>query len=59
MYGAAGPYAKVLFGEIFKGNITLEGCDPKEDFNGHHPDPNLKCAEHLVKLMGVFAEKQS
>lgn len=30
---------------------TLFHCDPKEDFGGGHPDPNLTYAEHLVKVM--------
>jgi phosphoglucomutase len=44
MCGAAGPYAKALFGQEFKGNALLLNCDNKPDFGGHHPDPNLKWA---------------
>lgn len=28
-------------------------CDPKEDFGGGHPDPNLTYAHHLVDTMGL------
>jgi phosphoglucomutase len=59
LYGAAGPYAKALFEHEFKGNIVLDACENKEDFNHHHPDPNLKCAEQLVKKLGVFSEAAS
>lgn len=51
MYGASGPYAKAIFGELSK-NVLLKNCDPKPDFNGMHPDPNLECAHDLVTLMG-------
>jgi phosphoglucomutase len=34
---------------------SLANCDPKEDFGGHHPDPNLTYAEELVKLMRAGA----
>ena len=51
MYGASGPYAKAIFGELSK-DVLLKNCDPKPDFNGMHPDPNLECAHDLVTLMG-------
>lgn len=41
MYGAAGPYAKVIFGQELGNKVTLLNCDPSPDFHGHHPDPNL------------------
>ena len=30
-------------------------CDPKEDFGGGHPDPNLTYAKELVATMGLGA----
>lgn len=51
MYGASGPYAKAIFGEL-SNKVVLNNCDPKPDFNGMHPDPNLECAHDLVTLMG-------
>ncbi len=45
MYGAAGPYAKAIFQGELKSEVKLLNCDPKPDFGGLHPDPNLKCAE--------------
>lgn len=45
MYGAAGPYAKAIFQDELKSNVKLLNCDPKPDFGGHHPDPNLVCAK--------------
>jgi phosphoglucomutase len=44
MYGAAGPYAKAIFIDELKSSVKLINCDPRPDFGGHHPDPNLKCA---------------
>ena len=31
----------------------LLNCDPKEDFGGGHPDPNLTYAHALVDTMGM------
>ena len=45
MYGAAGPYAKAIFGKELGNKVTLKDCDPKPDFNKGHPDPNLICAK--------------
>ena len=45
MYGAAGPYAKAIFQNELKSNVKLLNCDPKNDFGGNHPDPNLVCAK--------------
>lgn len=28
-------------------------CDPKEDFGGGHPDPNLTYAKELVAMLGL------
>lgn len=57
MYGAAGPYAKALFGTQLGNKATLKDCDPKPDFNGGHPDPNLTCAKELVEQMGLYTGK--
>ena len=35
MYGAAGPYAKAVFGQLSE-KVVLKNCDPKPDFNGMH-----------------------
>jgi phosphoglucomutase len=48
MYGAAGPYASAIFGEELGGKVALQHCEPRADFNGLHPDPNLECAKDLV-----------
>jgi phosphoglucomutase len=54
--GVAGPYAKRIFvSELGAPASSLANCDPKEDFGGHHPDPNLTYAEELVKLMRAGA----
>ena len=44
MSGAAGPYAKAIFGKELGDKVKLKDCDPAPDFNGIHPDPNLICA---------------
>jgi phosphoglucomutase len=56
LYGASGPYAKAVFDEELGGRVTLLNCDPKPDFGGHHPDPNLECAKDLVHLLGIGSE---
>jgi phosphoglucomutase len=46
--GVTGPYGKAIFEEeLGMKNATLN-CDPKPDFGGHHPDPNLVHAKELV-----------
>ncbi len=52
LYGVAGPYAKDIFGRELGNKVVLKGCDPKPDFNGHHPDPNLECAKELANILG-------
>jgi len=52
MHGAGGPFAR----RIFQQELGLESgrngellrCDPRDDFGGCHPDPNLKYAAGLV-----------
>lgn len=52
--GVSGPYAKKIFGEIFGADPKLlMNCDPKPDFGGKHPDPNLVYAHNLVEKMGL------
>jgi len=53
MCGVAGPYARALFAELGVEPSALLNCDPKEDFGGGHPDPNLTYAAALVALMGL------
>lgn len=54
MHGVAGPYAKAIFHEMLGVPLaSLLGCNPSEDFNGGHPDPNLTYAERLVHIMGL------
>lgn len=54
MHGVAGPFAKAIFINEF--GLSDESCansDPKKDFGGGHPDPNLKYAHDLVEAMGL------
>eukprot|EP00920_Eleutheroschizon_duboscqi_P018660 GHVT01044325.1.p1 GENE.GHVT01044325.1~~GHVT01044325.1.p1 ORF type:complete len:384 (-),score=82.57 GHVT01044325.1:1071-2222(-) len=50
--GVAGPYAHRVFVENLGAPAScLVGCEPKEDFGGCHPDPNLTYAKQLVATM--------
>ncbi|XP_071799446.1 phosphoglucomutase-1-like [Asterias amurensis] len=52
MHGVVGPYAKRIFcQELGAQEDCCLNCVPKEDFGGHHPDPNLTYAADLVTLM--------
>ncbi|KAL0051937.1 hypothetical protein WJX82_004836 [Trebouxia sp. C0006] len=54
MHGVAGPYAKRIFVQEFGASeSSLQNCDPKPDFGGIHPDPNLTYAHDLVNRMGL------
>jgi len=54
MHGAGGPFAKrVLLEELDLPESSLMRCDPRPDFGGCHPDPNLTYASELVKRMGL------
>ena len=54
MHGAAGPAAARVFGgELGLPISALYRCDPRPDFGGCHPDPNLKWAEALVARAGL------
>lgn len=56
--GVSGIYAKALFLKEFGLKPeALVGCDPKPDFGGGHPDPNLTYAKELVELMGLNPDK--
>ncbi|WP_168014646.1 alpha-D-glucose phosphate-specific phosphoglucomutase [Halomonas salinarum] len=52
MHAVTGPYAR----EIFENRLgarpgSVVNADPKEDFGGGHPDPNMVHAHELVALM--------
>ena len=52
MHAVTGPYAQELFvRRLGAPPSSLMNCQPSEDFNGGHPDPNLTYAEDLVKIM--------
>uniref|UniRef100_A0A0G4I532 phosphoglucomutase (alpha-D-glucose-1,6-bisphosphate-dependent) n=1 Tax=Chromera velia CCMP2878 TaxID=1169474 RepID=A0A0G4I532_9ALVE len=52
MHGVAGPYAKAVFSqELGVSEDKLMGCEPSEDFNKGHPDPNLTYAHDLVEIL--------
>mmetsp|Transcript_8825 Transcript_8825/g.26425 ORF Transcript_8825/g.26425 Transcript_8825/m.26425 type:complete len:603 (+) Transcript_8825:130-1938(+) len=52
--GVAGPYAHRILGrELGVPAAALVNCEPLPDFGGHHPDPNLTYARHLVNVMGL------
>ena len=54
MHGAGGPFAtRVLVGELGLPPGSLLRCDPRPDFGGCHPDPNLTYAADLVRRMGL------
>lgn len=52
LHAVTGPYAKYILEEVLhapKG--TVVNGEPKEDFGGGHPDPNLVYAHDLVEYM--------
>ncbi|KAI1883197.1 hypothetical protein AGOR_G00242730 [Albula goreensis] len=52
MHGVVGPYVKrILCEELGSPANSAINCVPKEDFGGHHPDPNLTYAADLVETM--------
>lgn len=63
MHGAAGPAASALFKSCLRGlsegdedgseRCELARCDPRPDFGGCHPDPNLKWASDLATRAGL------
>lgn len=51
MHAVTGPYAKKIFIELLGASPKdILNAEPKEDFGGGHPDPNLVYAEELVKI---------
>ena len=52
MHAVTGPYAReILVNRLGAPEITLMNAEPKEDFGGEHPDPNLVHAKDLVDLL--------
>ena len=59
MHGVQGPYAhKVFCDELGMAASSLINAVPKDDFDGHHADPNLTYAKDLCKALGVDKEGQ-
>lgn len=57
MHGAGGRFARrVLVDELGLPESCLMRCDPRPDFGGCHPDPNLTYASELVKRMGLLPD---
>ena len=51
MHAVTGPYAKKIFVELLGASAdSVMNAEPKEDFGGGHPDPNLVYAEELVQI---------
>lgn len=52
LHAVTGAYAATLFVDALGCDASvLHNCDPKEDFAGGHPDPNLTYAKELVDTM--------
>jgi len=52
MSGVMGPYVKRIFvNELGLSQSCALNCEPKPDFGGSHPDPNLTYGKDLVKRM--------
>jgi len=52
MSGVMGPYVKrILVNELGIPQNSAINCEPKPDFGGSHPDPNLTYGKDLVKAM--------
>jgi len=52
MHAITGPYARALFiDELGADPGMLMNTEPKTDFGGGHPDPNLTYAKQLVAIM--------
>jgi phosphoglucomutase len=59
MHGVSGPYAKLIFGDILGvPEENLLRCNVLPDFGHGHPDPNLTYAPELVKIMGIFENRE-
>jgi phosphoglucomutase len=46
--GVTGPYGIDIFEKELGQKGSTQNCEPKPDFGGHHPDPNLVYARSLV-----------
>jgi len=54
MHGVQGPYAQKVFVEELGAPLScLINATPKNDFGGHHADPNLTYARDICDVMGV------
>ena len=54
MHGVQGPYAhKVFVDELGAPANSLMNAVPKDDFDGHHADPNLTYAKDLCNALGI------
>lgn len=52
LHAVTGPYAKHILEEVLRApKGTVVNGEPKEDFGGGHPDPNLVYARELVDYM--------
>jgi len=52
MHAVTGPYAKVILEDVLGAAAgTVKNGEPKEDFGGGHPDPNLTYAHELVDIL--------
>ncbi|EER26463.1 Phosphoglucomutase-2 [Coccidioides posadasii str. Silveira] len=50
LHGVTGPYGKAIFiKELGLPESSCQNCEPKPDFGGGHPDPNLTYARSLVE----------
>jgi len=56
MHAVTGPYAKDIFENRLSANLNaVINGEPKEDFGGGHPDPNLAHAAELVSILNAGA----
>jgi len=54
MHAITGPYAKEIFEKRLSANVNaVINGEPKEDFGGGHPDPNLAHTKELVALLNA------
>ncbi|OON60858.1 alpha-D-glucose phosphate-specific phosphoglucomutase [Massilia sp. KIM] len=52
MHAVSGPYAKTIIEDMLGAPAgTVINGEPREDFGGHHPDPNPVNAAELIALM--------
>jgi phosphoglucomutase len=51
--GVTGPYGVDIFEKEFGQAGSTQNCEPKPDFGGHHPDPNLVYAKSLVDAVNA------